>query len=195
MNNPKVKITVKNFGAMIAELYPDMAPKTVENFVGLVEKGFYNGLIFHRVIPGFMIQGGGFDTEYEHKEADSIYGEFAANGFVQNTLRHTRGVLSMARTNVPDSASSQFFLMHRDSPHLDAQYAGFGKVIEGLEVIDRIATVAVDRYDRPYEDVFIERIVPILPEPAELPEAPADSTENAPADSTMNTPADSTSEK
>jgi peptidyl-prolyl cis-trans isomerase B (cyclophilin B) len=159
MNNPKVKITVKNFGTMIAELYPDMAPKTVENFVGLVKKGFYNGLIFHRVIPGFMIQGGGFDTEYEHKEADSIYGEFAANGFVQNTLRHTRGVLSMARTNVPDSASSQFFLMHRDSPHLDAQYAAFGKVIEGEEVIDAIATVRTTTKMRYYQDWPVDDVV------------------------------------
>ncbi len=159
MNNPKVKITVKNFGTMTAELYPDMAPKTVENFVGLVKKGFYDGLIFHRVIPGFMIQGGGFDTDYNHKEADSIYGEFAANGFVQNTLKHTRGVLSMARTNVPDSASSQFFLMHRDSPHLDAQYAAFGKVILGEEVIDAIAAVRTTTKMRYYQDWPVDDVV------------------------------------
>jgi peptidyl-prolyl cis-trans isomerase B (cyclophilin B) len=159
MNNPKVKITVKNFGTMIAELYPDMAPLTVENFVGLVEKGFYNGLIFHRVIPGFMIQGGGFDTDYRQKEAASIRGEFAANGFTQNTLKHTRGVLSMARTMVPDSASSQFFLMHMDSPHLDAQYAAFGKVIEGDEVIDAIANVRTTTKMRYYQDWPVEDVV------------------------------------
>ena len=159
MNNPKVKITVKNYGTMVAELYPDMAPLTVENFVGLVEQGFYNGLIFHRVIPGFMIQGGGFDTDYQQKEAASIRGEFAANGFAQNTLKHTRGVLSMARTMVPDSASSQFFLMHMDSPHLDAQYAAFGKVIEGEEVIDAIARVRTTTKMRYYQDWPVDDVV------------------------------------
>ena len=159
MNNPKVKITVKNYGTMVAELYPDMAPLTVENFVGLVEQGFYNGLIFHRVIPGFMIQGGGFDTDYRQKEAASIRGEFAANGFAQNTLKHTRGVLSMARTMVPDSASSQFFLMHMDSPHLDAQYAAFGKVIEGEEVIDAIARVRTTTKMRYYQDWPVDDVV------------------------------------
>ncbi len=163
MNHPKVKITVKKFGTMIAELYPDMAPATVENFTSLVEKGFYDGLIFHRVIPGFMIQGGGFDEEHNPKETESIYGEFAANGFAQNTLKHTRGVLSMARTMVPDSATSQFFIMHKDSPHLDAQYAAFGKVIEGEDVIDSIAKVRTTtkmRYyeDWPVDDVVIERM-------------------------------------
>ena len=163
MNNQKVKITVKNFGTMVAELYPDMAPATVENFVGLVEKGFYNGLIFHRVIPGFMIQGGGFDTDYTQKEAACIRGEFAANGFTQNTLKHTRGVLSMARTQDPDSASSQFFVMHMDAPHLDAQYAGFGKVTEGIDVLDAIASVKTGTYgwymqDVPKVPVVIEKM-------------------------------------
>ena len=161
MNNPKVKITVRNVGTMIAELYPEMAPKTVENFVKLVKEGFYSGMIFHRVIPGFMIQGGGFTEEYEQKEAASIKGEFRANGFAQNTLKHTRGVLSMARTMIPDSASSQIFIMHEDSPHLDGQYAGFGKVIEGEAVIDAIANVRTTTkmmyyQDWPVDDVVIE---------------------------------------
>ena len=163
MSNSKVKITVKNYGEMVAELYPEMAPKTVENFLGLVKSGFYDGLIFHRVIPGFMVQGGGFDGDYKQKAADSIFGEFAANGFPQNTLKHTRGVLSMARTQIPNSASSQFFLMHADAPYLDGQYAAFGKVIEGDGVIDKIAGVRTTtklRYydDWPVEDVVIEKI-------------------------------------
>ena len=162
MNNPKVKITVKNFGTMTAELYPEFAPKTVENFVKLVKEGFYDGLIFHRVIPGFMIQGGGFDTSYEQKHADSIVGEFRANGFAQNTLKHTRGVLSMARTMDPNSASSQIFVMHENSPHLDGQYAAFGKVIEGDEIIDKIAFVETTTkmfyyQDWPVDDVVIEK--------------------------------------
>ncbi len=161
--NPKIKMTVKNHGTMIAELYPDMAPLTVANFLKLTKEGFYNGLIFHRVIPGFMIQGGGFDQDYNQKEAATIKGEFAANGFVQNTLKHTRGVLSMARTMIPDSASSQIFIMHADSPHLDKQYAAFGKVIEGEEVIDSIAKVKTTtkmRYyqDWPVADVVIESV-------------------------------------
>lgn len=163
MSNPIVKITVKNFGTMTAELYPDMAPATVENFVKLVKEGFYEGLIFHRVIPGFMIQGGGFDEEYEQKETASIKGEFRANGFAQNTLKHTRGVLSMARTMDPNSASSQIFIMHENSPHLDGQYAGFGKVIEGDEIIDKIACVPTKTkmmyyQDWPVEDVVIEKM-------------------------------------
>ena len=141
MNNPKIKFTIKNFGEITAELYPEKAPATVENFLSLVESGFFTGLIFHRVINGFMIQGGGFDETFEQKEAKSIKGEFMANGFMQNDLRHTRGVLSMARTMAPNSASSQFFIMHRDAPHLDGQYAGFGKVIEGIDVVDKIANV------------------------------------------------------
>ncbi len=161
MNNPKVKITVRDHGTMIAELYPEMAPKTVENFIKLVKEGFYSGMIFHRVIPGFMIQGGGFTESHEQKHADSIRGEFRANGFAQNTLKHTRGVLSMARTMDPNSASSQIFVMHKDSPHLDGQYAGFGKVIEGAEVIDTIANVDTTTkmfyyQDWPVDDVVIE---------------------------------------
>ena len=162
MNNPKIKITVRDFGTMTAELYPDKAPNTVKNFLSLIEKDFFSGMIFHRVIRGFMIQGGGFDESFKQKKADAIKGEFIANGFVQNDLRHTRGVLSMARTSDPDSASSQFFIMHKDSPHLDAQYAGFGKVIEGLEVIDLIAGVKTGRLgwydDVPKTPVVIEKI-------------------------------------
>ena len=163
MANTKIVIKVRNFGEMTAELYPDKAPKTVENFLGLIEKKFFDGLIFHRVIKGFMIQGGGYDETMADKDAPSIKGEFAANGWVQNDLKHTAGVLSMARTNDPDSASSQFFIMHKDSPHLDAQYAGFGKVIEGLEVVDAIASVKTGRLgyymaDVPRESVVIESI-------------------------------------
>ena len=162
MNTPKIKITVRDFGEMTAELYPEMAPKTVENFLSLVESGFYNGLIFHRVIKGFMIQGGGYDESFTQKDADAIRGEFRANGFAQNTLKHTRGVLSMARTQDPNSASSQFFIMHRDAPYLDAQYAGFGRVTEGLDVIDKIAAVPTGRMgwfdDVPRTPVVIEKM-------------------------------------
>ena len=162
MNTPKIKITVKDFGEMTAELYPDKAPKTVANFLSLVESGFYTGMIFHRVIRGFMIQGGGYDESFSEKEAASIKGEFAANGFVQNDLKHTKGVLSMARTSDPNSASSQFFIMHENAPYLDAQYAGFGKVIEGVDVIDRIAAVPTGRMgwfdDVPRVPVVIEKM-------------------------------------
>ena len=163
MSNPIIEIKVTNFGIMKAELYPKLAPKTVENFLKLIEEKFFDGLIFHRVIKGFMIQGGGYNAQFDHKEAPSIKGEFAANGWVQNDLKHTKGVLSMARTSDPDSASSQFFIMHKDSPHLDAQYAGFGKVIEGLEVIDLIASVKTGTLgfymaDVPRESVVIESI-------------------------------------
>lgn len=162
MNTPKIKITVRDFGEMTAELYPEMAPKTVENFLSLIEKDFFSGMIFHRVISGFMIQGGGYDESFTQKDADAIRGEFRANGFAQNTLKHTRGVLSMARTQDPNSASSQFFIMHRDAPYLDAQYAGFGKVTEGLEVIDKIAAVPTGRMgwfdDVPRTPVVIEKM-------------------------------------
>ena len=163
MSNPKVKITVKNFGTMTAELYPDMAPATVENFVKLVKEGFYEGLIFHRVIPGFMIQGGGFDEEYEQKEAAPIKGEFRANGFTANDLKHERGVLSMARTSDPNSASSQFFVMHQNAPHLDGQYAGFGKLTDGFDVLDKIANAQTGNYgwymqDVPKTPIVIESI-------------------------------------
>ena len=162
MNNPKIKIVVKDFGTMTAELYPDKAPKTVENFLGLVKSGFYSGLIFHRVISGFMIQGGGYNEAFGETDAPAIKGEFAANGFPQNDLKHTRGVLSMARTNNPNSASSQFFIMHQNAPYLDRQYAGFGAVIEGIEVVDKIAAVPTGRMgwfdDVPRVPVIIEKM-------------------------------------
>ena len=162
MSNPKIKITVRDFGEITAELYPDKAPKTVENFLSLIESGFFSGLIFHRVISGFMIQGGGYDESFSDKDAASIKGEFASNGFPQNDLKHTRGVLSMARTQVPDSASSQFFIMHRDAPYLDRQYAGFGMVTEGIEVVDKIAAVPTGRMgwfdDVPRVPVVIDKM-------------------------------------
>ncbi len=160
MNHPKIKIIIRDYGEMTAELYPEKAPKTVENFLALIEKHFFDGTIFHRVISGFMIQGGGYDEAFAEKETDAIRGEFTANGFSQNDLAHTRGVLSMARTNDPNSASSQFFIMHADAPYLDHQYAGFGKVISGIEVVDRIANVQTGRMgwfdDVPKTPVVIE---------------------------------------
>ena len=135
-----IEIEMENGGIIKAELYPDVAPITVENFVSLIERNFFDGLIFHRVIPGFMIQGGGFTADGQHKETDSIKGEFDGNG-VTNPLKHTRGVLSMARTMFPNSASSQFFIMHEDAPHLDGQYAAFGRVTEGMDIVDEIASV------------------------------------------------------
>ena len=163
MNNPIIKINVRDFGTMTAELYPEKAPKTVANFVKLAESGFFSGLIFHRIIKGFMIQGGGYDENMDHKDAESIKGEFKANGFMQNDLKHTRGVLSMARTQDPDSASSQFFVMHMDAPHLDAQYAGFGKLTDGFDVLDTIATTRTGSYgwymqDVPKTPIVIEKI-------------------------------------
>ena len=134
------------------ELYPEVAPITVENFEKLVKEGFYDGLIFHRVIKGFMIQGGGMTPEFDQKHCKSIRGEFKANGYMANALKHKRGTLSMARTSDPDSASSQFFIMHEDAPHLDAQYAAFGQVIEGMEVVDKIASCKTGRYGF-YSDV------------------------------------------
>ena len=153
MTHPVIQIKVRDFGTMTAELYPEKAPKTVANFLKLIDEGFFSGLIFHRVIKGFMIQGGGYDESMEHKDADAIRGEFKANGFMQNDLKHTRGVLSMARTSDPDSASSQFFVMHMDAPHLDAQYAGFGKVTEGLDVLDAIANVKTGNFGWYMQDV------------------------------------------
>ena len=149
-------IEMANGGVMKGELYPDLAPITVANFVKLADAKFYDGLIFHRVMPGFMIQGGGFTPDMKQKPADAIKGEFSANG-VKNGLSHTRGVLSMARTNVPDSASSQFFIMHADSTQLDGQYAAFGKVTEGLEVVDQIAKTATQTLaDKGMENVPVE---------------------------------------
>ena len=163
MSEIKIKFNIKDYGTIIAELYPDKAPATVENFLSLVKSGFFSGLIFHRVISGFMIQGGGFNEIFVQKEAESIHGEFMANGFMQNDLKHTRGVLSMARTMAPNSASSQFFIMHRDAPHLDAQYAGFGKVIDGIDIVDKIANVKTGSRgwfdDVPRVPVVIESVV------------------------------------
>ena len=155
MANPIVTIKIKDMGDIKAELYPDVAPITVENFVKLAGSGFYNGLTFHRIIPGFMIQGGDPEGTGMGGPGYSIKGEFAANG-VPNSLIHTRGVLSMARSMMPDSAGSPFFSMHEDAPHLDGQYAAFGKVIEGIEVVDKVASVKTDYNDKPLEPVVIE---------------------------------------
>lgn len=152
-----IQIEMQNGGIIKAELYPEVAPITVENFVNLIKKNFFDGLIFHRVIEGFMIQGGGFDTAGRHKEADSIKGEFDSNG-VRNTLKHDRGVLSMARTMFPNSASSQFFIMHKAAPHLDGQYAAFGKVTEGMDVVDAIATCQTGCDDKPVVPQVIKTI-------------------------------------
>ncbi|MBQ8979407.1 MAG: peptidylprolyl isomerase [Oscillospiraceae bacterium] len=152
-----IVIEMENGGIMKAELYPETAPITVENFLKLVRDGFYDGLIFHRVIPGFMIQGGCPQGTGTGGPGWHIKGEFAANG-VKNDLKHTRGVLSMARAMDPDSAGSQFFIMHADAPHLDGQYAAFGKVIEGMEVVDEIAKVNTDFRDKPTTDQRIKRI-------------------------------------
>ena len=163
MTNPIIKIIVRDFGTMTAELYPEKAPKTVANFLKLADEGFFEGLIFHRVIRGFMIQGGGYTEDMSDTDATAIKGEFKANGFMANDLKHTRGVLSMARTSDPDSASSQFFVMHADAPHLDAQYAGFGKLTDGLDVLDAIASVKTGNYgwymqDVPKTPVVIEKV-------------------------------------
>ena len=152
-----IEIEMENGGIIKAELYPDTAPITVENFVKLIEDNFFDGLIFHRVISGFMIQGGGYTADGQQKEAESIKGEFDKNG-VPNPLKHTRGVLSMARTMFPNSASSQFFIMYDDAPHLDGQYAAFGKVTDGMDVVDEIAETATDMSDRPLEDQIIKTI-------------------------------------
>ena len=158
-----VTMNIYNMGEITIELYPDKAPNTVENFLSLVRSGFYDGLIFHRVIKGFMIQGGGFDTNFEQKQAKPIRGEFIANGFMGNDLKHLRGTISMARTQDPDSASSQFFIMHEDAPHLDTQYAAFGRVTSGMDVVDKIAGVKTGRYgyysDVPKTPVVIKEII------------------------------------
>lgn len=146
--NPIVTFTMENGDVMKAELYPDVAPNTVNNFISLVKKGFYDGLIFHRVIAGFMIQGGDPEGSGMGGPGYSIKGEFNYNG-VENNLKHSRGVLSMARAQHPDSASSQFFIMHADAPHLDGQYAAFGKLVEGEDVLDSIASIDTDWSDRP----------------------------------------------
>ena len=146
--NPLVTITMEDGSVMKAELYPEIAPNTVNNFLSLVKKGFYDGLIFHRVIKGFMLQGGDPEGTGMGGPGYCIRGEFSQNGF-KNELKHTPGVLSMARTMVPDSAGSQFFIMHKDAPYLDGQYAAFGKVIEGMETVNAIAEVRTDWNDKP----------------------------------------------
>ena len=157
MSNPIVTFKMKNGGEFKAELYPEIAPNTVNNFISLVSKGFYDGLIFHRVISGFMIQGGDPDGVGTGGPGYSIKGEFNANGF-RNDLKHDKGVLSMARAMNPNSAGSQFFVMHENSPHLDGQYAAFGKVIEGQDVVDAIATVRTDWNDKPREPQVMEKV-------------------------------------
>ena len=155
--NPVVTITMENGDVITAELYPDVAPVSVNNFISLIKKGYYDGVIFHRVIPGFMIQGGDPDGTGMGGPGYSIKGEFSQNGF-KNDLKHTPGVLSMARTMIPDSAGSQFFIMHETSPHLDGAYAAFGKLIEGLEVVDKIARVKTDYSDRPMEEQKMAKV-------------------------------------
>ena len=155
MTNPVVTITMTNGDVMKAELYPEIAPNTVNNFISLVQKGFYDGLIFHRVISGFMIQGGDPQGTGMGGPGYSIKGEFAMNG-VRNDLKHTIGVLSMARSMMPNSAGSQFFIMHANAPHLDGQYAAFGKVVEGLDVVDKIASVRTGWQDKPVEEQKIQ---------------------------------------
>lgn len=155
MTNPVVTITMDNGDVMKAELYPQIAPNTVNNFISLVNKGFYDGKIFHRVISGFMIQGGCPNGNGMGGPGYSIKGEFSQNGF-KNDLKHTAGVLSMARSMMPDSAGSQFFIMHATSPHLDGAYAGFGKVTEGMDVVNKIADVQTDYNDRPMKEQKIK---------------------------------------
>jgi peptidyl-prolyl cis-trans isomerase B (cyclophilin B) len=155
--NPIVTIEMENGNIIKVELYPEVAPETVKNFISLVGKGFYDGVIFHRVIPGFMIQGGDPKGNGTGGCGYSIKGEFTSNGF-QNNLKHTKGVISMARTADPNSAGSQFFLMAADSPHLDGQYASFGRVIEGIEEVDRIVNVKRDYRDKPIEDQRMKKV-------------------------------------
>lgn len=170
--NPIVTIELENGGVMTAELYPDVAPNTVNNFISLINKGFYDGLIFHRVIPGFMIQGGDPTGTGMGGPGYSIRGEFTYNGF-NNQLRHEAGVLSMARSMMPDSAGSQFFIMHEAAPHLDGSYAAFGKLTEGMEVVDKIANTPRDYCDKPLTpqrilSVTVETFGETYPEPETL---------------------------
>jgi peptidyl-prolyl cis-trans isomerase B (cyclophilin B) len=155
--NPIVTIKMQDGGVIKAELYPDIAPNTVNNFIYLVNKGFYNNLIFHRVIPGFMIQGGCPNGNGMGGPGYQIPGEFTANGYT-NDLHHTRGVLSMARAMDPDSAGSQFFIMHADAPHLDGQYAAFGQVLEGLDVVDKIASTKTGWGDKPLTPQIMKKV-------------------------------------
>ena len=157
-HNPIVTFEMENGGKMVAELYPEIAPNSVNNFISLVKSGFYNGLIFHRVIPGFMIQGGCPQGTGMGGPGYTIKGEFSGNGFKQNTLKHDRGVLSMARAMHPNSAGSQFFIMVADAPHLDGQYASFGMVIEGQDVADRIVNVKRNWSDKPKEPQVMKKV-------------------------------------
>ena len=156
-NTVNATIELEDGDEIMLELYPDLAPDTVENFVELAEDGFYDGTIFHRVIEDFMIQGGGYDENLKEQKTESIKGEFAKNGF-ENTLSHTRGVISMARAQDYDSATSQFFIVQKDATYLDGQYAAFGKVTEGIEVVDEIAETPTDMQDKPIEDQIIKTI-------------------------------------
>lgn len=172
--NPIVTIKMKNEDIMKAELYPEVAPNTVKNFISLVKSGFYNGIIFHRVIPGFVIQGGCPEGTGVGGPGYSIRGEFDINGF-KNDLKHTEGILSMARTMDPNSAGSQFFIMVGNTPHLDGQYAAFGKIIEGMDIAMKIASVKTDYGDKPYEDQVMEEVTvdtfgEEYEEPEKLPE-------------------------
>ena len=172
MANPVVTIEMENGDIMKVELYPEIAPNTVNNFISLVNKGFYNGLIFHRVISGFMIQGGCPDGTGMGGPGYTIRGEFMQNGYA-NSLAHTEGVLSMARAMHPDSAGSQFFIMHKNSPHLDGAYAAFGKIIEGMDVVNKIAATDTDYSDRPLEEqkmksVTVETFGETYPEPEKV---------------------------
>lgn len=157
MANPIVTFEMENGDIMKAELYPEIAPNTVNNFISLVQNGFYDGLIFHRVIRGFMIQGGCPDGTGMGGPGYTIKGEFSQNGF-PNDLRHTEGVLSMARAMHPDSAGSQFFIMHKNSPHLDGAYAAFGKITEGMDIVNKIAETATDYSDRPLEEQKMKKV-------------------------------------
>lgn len=169
--NPIVTIEMQSGDKIKIELYEDIAPNTVRNFVSLVKKGFYDGVIFHRVIPGFMVQGGDPQGTGTGGPGYCIKGEFEANRF-KNDLKHTRGVISMARTMVNDSAGSQFFIMVENAPHLDRQYAGFGKVIEGMDAVDKIVSVKTDRMDKPYEDQVMAKVTvenaDNMPEPEKI---------------------------
>ncbi|WP_027203667.1 peptidylprolyl isomerase [Butyrivibrio fibrisolvens] len=172
--NPIVTITMESGDVIKAELYPEIAPNTVNNFISLINKGFYNGVIFHRVIRGFMLQGGDPEGTGMGGPGYSIKGEFSHNGF-KNDLKHTPGVLSMARTMIPDSAGSQFFIMHKDAPHLDGEYAAFGKVTEGMDVVNTIAETQTDWNDRPVNEqkmksVTVDTFGVTYPEPEKLPE-------------------------
>lgn len=172
MANPIVTFEMENGDVMKAELYPEIAPNTVSNFISLINKGFYNGLIFHRIIEGFMIQGGDPEGTGTGGPGYGIKGEFAQNGFT-NDLKHSAGVLSMARSMMPNSAGSQFFIMHKDAPHLDGSYAAFGKITEGMDVVNKIAAVNTDYSDRPLEEqkmksVTVDTFGTEYPEPETL---------------------------